>query len=128
MNMPKQTVAVLGASADRSKFSNKAVRAFLQKGWQVFPINPKGGQIEGLESYPSLDQVPVRLDCVTLYLPPSIGIKMLPAVAKAAPEEFYVNPGAESDELIAQARQLGLNPIQACSIIEIGSSPAMFGD
>jgi hypothetical protein len=34
-----------------------------------------------------------------------------------------VNPGAESDELIAEAERLGLEPIQACSIIDIGEVP-----
>jgi hypothetical protein len=35
-----------------------------------------------------------------------------------------VNPGAESPELIARAEELGLEPIQACSIVEIGVSPS----
>ena len=42
-----QTVAVIGASADRSKFGNKAVRAFRAQGWTVVPVNPRGGDIEG---------------------------------------------------------------------------------
>ena len=45
------TVAILGASADRSKFGNKAVRAFLARGYTVYPVNPKGGEIEGLAAY-----------------------------------------------------------------------------
>ena len=35
-----KTVAVVGASADRTKFGNKAVRAFHDAGWTVFPIHP----------------------------------------------------------------------------------------
>ena len=71
--MPQKTVAVVGASADRSKYSNKSVRAHLAQGWTVYPVNPKGGEIEGLQAYPSITDVPQPLDRVTLYLPPAVG-------------------------------------------------------
>lgn len=123
-----KTVAVLGASADRSKYSNKAIRAYQRQGWTVYPVNPKGGQIEGLQTYASIDQIPGKVDRVTLYLPPAVGIQALPSIAKARPDEFYVNPGAESEELVAKAKELGLEPILACSIIEIGATPREFPD
>lgn len=124
--MSAKTVAVIGASADRSKFSNKSVRAHLAQGWEVYPINPKGGEIEGLNVHASLRDVPVRLDRVTMYLPPAAGIGVLPEVAAAKPGEFFVNPGAESDELVDKARALGLDPILACSIVDLGVTPADF--
>ncbi len=126
--MPQQTVAVVGASADRSKYSNKSVRAHLAQGWTVYPVNPKGGEIEGLQALTSITDVPQPLDRVTLYLPPAVGLGLLPDIATAGPTEFFVNPGAESDELVAQARSLGLDPILACSIVDLGVSPSDFRD
>ncbi|HNQ23426.1 MAG TPA: CoA-binding protein [Phycisphaerae bacterium] len=120
----KQTVAVVGASADRAKYSNKSVRAHLQEGWDVYPVNPKGGQIEGLRGWASLAEIPVRPDRVTLYLPPAAGIKLLPQIARAKPGEFFVNPGAESEELVAEAKRLGLDPLLPCSIAALGFTPA----
>lgn len=122
----KKTVAIVGASADRGKYSNKSVRAHLAQGWEVYPVNPKGGVIEGLEVLKSVADVPVKLDRVSLYLPPTVGVKVLPAVAQAQPAEFFVNPGAESDELVAEARKLGLEPLLACSIVDLGVTPAQF--
>ena len=100
----KPTVAILGASADRSKYGNKSVRAHLQQGYEVFPVNPKGGEIEGLQVYTQLAEIPLeRLDRVSVYLPPHVAMSVLPEVAAKGCNEFWLNPGSESDEVIAAA-------------------------
>ena len=119
-----KTIAILGASADRSKFGNKAVRAFRQQGYEVFPVNPKESEIEGLVCYPSIVDVPVRPHMVSAYLPPPVLIKVLPDIAARGCDELWLNPGTESEEVLAAAEQLGLNLVQACSIVGVGVSPA----
>lgn len=122
----KRTVAILGASADRSKFGNKSVRAHRAAGFQVFPINPKEKSIEGLPCYESLAGVPAKLDRVSVYLPPSVGLVAMAAIAAANPREVWLNPGAESDEVLARGRELGLRMIVGCSIVDLGMSPSQF--
>ncbi|MBW7904151.1 MAG: CoA-binding protein [Phycisphaerae bacterium] len=122
--MAARTVAVVGASRDRSKYGNKSLRAHLQQGWQVFPINPHETEIEGVRAYARLADVPVRLDRVTLYVPPETGITLLDEIAAVRPGELFVNPGAESEALLEAARARGLDPIVACSIVDVGVSPA----
>lgn len=124
--MARKTVAVLGASADKGKFSNKAVRAYVEQGWDVYPVNPKGGRIEGLPVHARLADIPVPLDRVTVYLPPALTLAALPDVASVKPKELFINPGAESDEVVDQARALGLEPILACSIVDIGVTPGRY--
>jgi len=124
--MTKKTVAIVGASADRSKYGNKSVRAHLTQGWEVYPVNPGGGEIEGLHVYRSLEEIVGSVDRVSLYLPPPIGIEVLPSIARIKPNQFFVNPGAESDVLVEAARNLGLDPILACSIVDLGVTPAAF--
>ncbi len=123
-SMSKPTVAVVGASTDRSKFGNKAVRAHLQQGYEVFPVNPKGGQIEGLTVYRNLAEIPAeQLSRVSMYVPPEVGLRILDEVVAKGCDEFWLNPGSESDDLVEQARQLGLDPIIACSIVDVGVNP-----
>jgi predicted CoA-binding protein len=119
----QQSVAIIGASADRRKFGNKAVRAFAAKGFRVFPIHPAAAEIEGHKAYRSVLDVPVHLHRVSLYLPPEIGVTILDEIARKKAGELWVNPGAQSDELFAKAEQLGIQTIFACSIVGVGSSP-----
>ena len=119
-----QTVAIIGASNNRAKFGNKAVRAFRQQGYAVYPVNPKEAAIEGLSAYRSIRDVPVRPQMVSVYLPPPALLKILPDIAARGCDTLWLNPGTESDDVLAAAERLGLNVIQACSIVGVGMSPA----
>ncbi len=110
-----KTVAIIGASADPSKFGNKSIHAHLRAGYEVFPVNPKEETIEGLNCYRSVLDIPVALDRVSLYLPPPVAVKVLDDIAKKGCKELWINPGVESPELIDKAAALGLNAIFACS-------------
>jgi predicted CoA-binding protein len=118
------SVAVIGASNAPQKFGNKAVRAYLRQGWTVYPVNPTEKTVEGLKVYASVSDVPGPVDRVSMYVPPSVGIALLDAIkAKAPAAELFLNPGSESDALIERATALGMDPIQACSIVDIGERP-----
>jgi predicted CoA-binding protein len=122
--MSQRSIAIVGASADRSKFGNKAVRAYLRQGYAVYPVHPRADTIEGLPAYRSVLDVPVeRLDMVSIYLPPELGMAVLDEVARKPPAELWLNPGAESPELLDKAKKLGLNVVAACSIVAVGIHP-----
>ena len=118
-----KVVAVIGASSNRSKFGNRAVRAFQQQGYTVVPINPHETEVEGLKSYASVLDVPGTIDMASMYLPPEIGEQVLDDIARKGIAEVWLNPGAESDVLIAKAKALDIQPIVACSIVAIGENP-----
>lgn len=119
-----KTIAIIGASADRSKFGNIAVRAFVRQGWTVFPVNPKEAEIEGLPAFKSISEVPARPDLISIYLPPPVVLKVLPEIAAKGCDELWLNPGTESAAAVTEAERLGLNVVQACSIVGVGLSPS----
>jgi uncharacterized protein len=121
-----KTVAVVGASSDRNKFGNKALRAFKAEGYIVVPVNPNEREVEGIATYPSVLNVPGTIDMATVYVQPDVALRLLPEFQQKGIAEIWINPGAESDELLSEARRRKLNVIAACSIIGIGRSPSSF--
>ena len=118
-----KVVAVIGASRHRYKFGNRAVRAFKRQGFTVVPIHPHLAEIEGLKAYRLVLDVPGPIDMASFYVHPDAGEQVMDDVARKGIPEVWLNPGAESDRLIAHARTLGIQPIVACSIIAIGEDP-----
>jgi predicted CoA-binding protein len=120
--MPK-TVAVIGASNNRRKFGNRAVRAYRQQGYTVIPINTHEPEVEGLVAFRSVLDVPMPIDMASFYVPPEIGEQVIDEIAQKGIAEVWLNPGSESDALIARARALAIQPIVACSIVALGQNP-----
>ena len=103
--MSKPTVAILGAGADRRKFGNKSVRAHQRAGYDVLPINPKGGQIEGLPAFACLaDLPPGPLDRISVYLPPPATLAALDEIAAHGCRELWLNPGTANEAVLTKAR------------------------
>jgi predicted CoA-binding protein len=123
--MPK-TVAIVGASNDRHKFGNKALRAFQAEGHTVIPINPHEQMVEGIKAYASVLDVPGPIDMASVYVQPEIATGLLDEFARKQIPEIWINPGAEDNRLMAEAARRGLKVIYACSIVAIGRSPAQF--
>jgi predicted CoA-binding protein len=123
-----KTIAIIGASANRRKFGNKAVRAYVDAGYTVYPVNPKETEIEGLPVYHDVADIPGEVAVASLYLPPRAGEALLPALKAKGIETVFANPGADSPELVARGRELGLEVYVACSIVATGKRPDDYPD
>ena len=121
-----RTVAVIGASNNRRKFGNIAVRAFQKAGYNVIPITPAAAEVEGLRAYASVLDVAETIDLATIYVGPAIGAQVIEQLAEKGIPEVWLNPGAGSSAIVARARALGIRPVEGCSIIRIGFSPSEF--
>ena len=121
-----KTVAIIGASSNRDKFGNKALRAFAQRGYTVIPINPTEPDVEGHRAYPSVLDVPGSIDLATLYVAPPVGVRVMDDLARKGIPEVWLNPGADDRSVVEKAQSLGLKTVRHCSIIAIGESPARY--
>ena len=118
------SAAVIGASNDRRKYGNKALRALRERGYNVWPVNPNESEVEGIPAFKSIRDVPQRPEMITVYVRPEVVLQILPDIAAKGCDELWLNPGTESDEVLRRAEELHLNVIQACTIIGVGISPA----
>lgn len=115
---------VVGASTNRAKYGNKAVRAFLRQGYEVYPVNPRAEQVEGLPCFRSAAEPPGPIDRASVYLPPELGVQAVrDLAARGDVDEVWLNPGADDPAVVAEARRLGLNVVRACSIVAVGEVP-----
>ena len=121
-----KTVAVIGASSNRQKFGNKALRAFAQRGYTVIPINPTETEVEGHRAFSTVLEVPGPIDLATLYVAPPIGVRVMDDLAKKGIPEVWLNPGADDRAVVEKAQSLGLKAVRHCSIIAIGESPSRY--
>jgi predicted CoA-binding protein len=119
-----KTVAIIGASKDRRKYGNKAVRAYLQQGYSVYPVNPNESQVENLPAFKSIKDVPVRPERTSIYVPAQVLLTLLPDIAARGCDELWLNPGTASPEVLAAAERLELKVVEACSILDLGLSPS----
>ena len=116
--------AVVGASTDRSKYGNKVLRCYQQHGKQVFPVNPRAPEVEGLTAYPSLAALPARVPAISVITPPAATEQVVREAHAAGVEHVWMQPGAESAEAIRTAESLGLNVIAGgpCLLVVMGYS------
>ncbi|MGB9577628.1 MAG: CoA-binding protein [Candidatus Micrarchaeia archaeon] len=119
------SIIIIGASNNHEKYGNKAVRAYKESGWTVYPVNPREKQVEGLKAYADIASAP-KANRVTVYVPPETAVKLLPDIARAGYKEVFINPGAESDALFAEAQRLGIKLVLTCSIRAIGVNPSNY--
>ena len=118
-----KTTAIIGASAKPEKFGNKAVRAYIQQGWTVYPVNPKEAEIEGIKAFKSIRELPDGVDEASIYLAPKLVPSVLRELAAKGIPKVWLNPGTESDIAIELAEELGIEAVVACSIVGVGVNP-----
>ena len=120
------TIAILGASSNRAKFGNKALRAFRAQGFTVVPINPREADVEGEPAFKSVLEYPGTIDEASVYLPPALGVAAMDEIKQKGIPVVWLNPGADGEAVVARARTLGLDTRVACSILAVGDSPGRY--
>ncbi len=114
--------AVVGASVIRSKYGNKVLRCYQQRGREVYPINSRAEEVEGLKAYPSLAALPVKVQAISVITPPAITEQVVREAAAAGVKHVWMQPGAESDAAIQEAEALGMSVIAGgpCLLVVLG--------
>ncbi len=110
--------AVVGVSQDRSKFGNRVFRTLREAGYTVYPVNPKGGEVEGVKVYTSLADLPERPEVVDTVVPPSATEQVVKEAYSLGLTRIWMQPGSESEAAIAYCHEHGMEVVyDACAMI-----------
>ncbi len=112
-----QTYAVAGASLKREKYGNKVFRALLAAGRQAYPLNPAQEEIEGHRAYPSIADLPLVPEALSIITPPLVTRQVVSDAIAAGVQHIWMQPGASDAEASQAARQAGINVIDNGSCI-----------
>ena len=77
----------------------------------------KVGSVDIVKGLPEIEDV----DTVTLYLNPTNQKPYYDYILSLRPKRIIFNPGTENDELDRLARENGIKPIEACTLVMLGT-------
>ncbi len=110
--------AVVGVSQDRSKFGNRVFRTLREAGYTVYPVNPKGGEVEGVKVYASLADLPERPEVVDTVVPPAATEQVVKEAYSLGLTRIWMQPGSESEAAIAYCHEHGMEVVyDTCAMI-----------
>src|SRR5947199_10414084 len=105
------TIAIVGASANPDKASYGIMQKLQHAGYRVIPVNPRETEVLGERAYPSLVDVPEKIDIVDVFRPsedtPSIADEAVRIGAKA----LWLQTGVANEEAAARATAGGLTVV-----------------
>ena len=119
-------IAVVGASARPDRPSLGIMKLLIAAGFDVVPVTPMEDKILGRPTYKTLSDVPGPIDMATVYVQPEIAMRLLDEFDRKGIPEVWINPGAETDQMLAEKKKRKANLIFACSILGVGRSPGEF--
>ena len=126
--MTKGNVIILGASPQRWRFGNKAVRCYEEAGYRVFPVHPEAEEVEGIPAAPTISAVPEPAELLLVYVRPQIGQGCIAEAAGRGVRRVILNPGTSSPALVRLIQERGMEAVETCAIVALGRSPAEFPD
>ena len=115
-----KTTLVLGATEKTDRYGNIALKRLLSHSQPVKAIGIKEGSVEGTPiqvGMPPFDDI----DTVTLYLNPKNQEQYLDYIISLKPRRIIFNPGTENPKLENLARQNGIEPIEACTLVMLST-------
>ncbi|MCJ7426550.1 MAG: CoA-binding protein [Dehalococcoidales bacterium] len=115
--MAKKKFAEIGATANAEKYGNRIFKNLTRRGYEVDPVNPNLKEIEGVKCYPSLADIPVKVDVVDFVVPPKVTESILKECKKLGLDHIWLQPGSESDAAIAFCRDNKLKVVYGTCVM-----------
>jgi hypothetical protein len=103
-----RTIAVVGLSSRPSRASNSVSMYMRQHGYKVIPVNPNEEKVFGEKSYPSLSDVPGKVDLVDVFRRSEEAGKVVDEAIKIGAKAVWLQEGVIDHEAATRALEAGL--------------------
>ena len=117
-----KTIAMVGASPDKTKFSYGVLRVLHETGYDMIPVNPRPGlnEIRGLKVYPSLSAIDRPVDMVEVFRKPEDLYDIAEEAIKIGSKVLWGQIGVINHEAALLAEEAGLKVVMnRCPKIEL---------
>ena len=109
--MSQKRFAVIGATDNPGKYGYEIFKNLKRRGYEVYPVNPRLKELEGTKCYPSLSDIPVKVDVVDFVVPPAVTGEVLKECKKLGLTCIWLQPGSESEAAIDFCRKNNLKVV-----------------
>lgn len=117
--LKQKRFAIAGSFKNESKYAYQILKTLKKKGYEVYPINPRLKEVEGLACYPSVSDIPSGVDVVDIVTPSQITEKIVRECREKGITRIWIQPGAESENAIKFCKDNGINVVyNLCVMIE----------
>ncbi len=107
---------VIGASENKSRYSNLATNNLVEKGHEVVALGRRAGHVNDVKI--ETEKLPLTgVDTITLYLNPQNQKQYYDYILSLQPKRVIFNPGAENDELEELLKAKGIKAQEACTLV-----------
>ena len=117
--LKQKRFAIVGSFKNESKYAYQILKTLKKKGYEVYPVNPRLKEVEGLACYSSVSDIPGGVDVVDIVTPPQITEKIVRECREKGITRVWIQPGAESENAIKFCKDKGINVVyNLCVMIE----------
>ncbi|MBN2098937.1 MAG: CoA-binding protein [Dehalococcoidia bacterium] len=115
--MDQKRFAVVGATDNPEKYGNRVVKNLRDRGYEVYPVNPKLEEVEGLKCYASIAEIPVSVDVVDFVVPPNATEGILKQCKDLGLDRIWLQPGSESEPAIVFCQDNNLKVVHSVCVM-----------
>jgi predicted CoA-binding protein len=115
--MSQKKFAVIGATDNPEKYGNQIVKNLKKRGYDVYPVNPKLKELEGLTCYPAIADIPVKVDVVDFVVPPAVTEDVLKQCKEHGLDRIWLQPGSESEKAITFCQENNLKVVHSVCVM-----------
>ena len=116
--MAQKRFAIVGATNNTKKYGYEIFKNLTKRGYEVYPVNPKLKELEGVRCYPSLTDIPVRVDVVDFVVPPPVTEATLKECKRLGLDRIWLQPGSESEAAIAFCHENKLRVVHDICVMQ----------